>query len=165
MGTEYARTTPVIDSIFVTAGDTSSFVVEHIASSLSITTDLEINLRQKPGQELSFISFVDGSYETQVTIDASFLICDASYELTLESFNSLSSVQTTLKTDVVMIKIDLQPYLANKESLIDDSPFVIELPKGKDSTTLSYADYYSYVANDIFKLDSDGNYCSDTLVV
>ena len=120
MGTEYVRTTSVLDSIVVNAGDTQSFPVEHIVSSLSITTDLEINLRQQPGKELSFISFVESSDSTQVTIEASLLICDATYELTLESFNSLSTVQAALKTDEITIQIDSQPYLANIQSLIDD---------------------------------------------
>ena len=69
---------------------------------MTIGTTLAINLRQAASEELEFISFQEMTEATDVIIDGQ-LTGLGEYTLTLESFNTLSSVKSTLRTDKINI--------------------------------------------------------------
>ena len=71
-----------------------------------IGNDLLINLRQKSGQELSFVSFSSEAELTNVILDTTGVPA-GEYNLVLESFdmNSNGDVPATLKTDTIEIVV------------------------------------------------------------
>ena len=79
--------------------------VPHIYSKIEIATELAINLRQPVGSELSFVSFIEDTNETLVHIDTWGFAMGEQVQVTLESFNTLSTIQSTLKTDVITVTI------------------------------------------------------------
>ena len=60
--------------------------IPHITSSLTIGNTLQIDMRQRSGAELSFVSLSNGASSTDVTIDGNDLAL-GDYELILESFD------------------------------------------------------------------------------
>ena len=110
MGTRYLRNSPVSESITVTHQSSETFLVEHIYSEETIGNVLAINLRQKIGTELSFVTFVNGQDSTEVIIESTN-ISPGDYTLILESFdmNSRGTVAATLATNIVTITIEVVP--------------------------------------------------------
>ena len=63
----------------------------HIYAEEDIGNVLAINLRQKQGFELDFVSFVEQDSHTDVLIDASNLLGGQQFTLVLESFDTNSN--------------------------------------------------------------------------
>ena len=72
-----------------------------------IGNDLAINLRQKTGEELSFVSLVNGTISTYVILYTAG-VAPGEYSLVLESYdlNSNGAVPATLKTDTISIIVE-----------------------------------------------------------
>ena len=70
MGTRYIRDSPLPDTIYVTVGEQYSLVVENIYSEHTIGNILVPNLRQKAGNELTFVTIYQETSEAIVIIDA-----------------------------------------------------------------------------------------------
>ena len=60
---------------------------------------------QSEGQELSFVSLVPQTGQTEVVIDATDLRVGEQYELVLISYDQNSTVGSTLKTDTIQIMV------------------------------------------------------------
>ena len=104
-GTRYVRDgDPLPSSLEVAQGEVIRLSVPHIYSEFEIGTTLAINLRQASSQHLNFVSIMEYENSSEVVI----LPGDQSvgeYDLTLESFNTLSTVKSALKTDGIKITI------------------------------------------------------------
>ena len=57
-------------------------------------------MRQKSGQDLSFVSFAEKAVSTEVSID-SHGVAPGVYTIYIESFDANSNVKSTLKTDMI----------------------------------------------------------------
>ena len=68
MGTRYERADGLIDNIEIKQGDSLTLNVPNIYSAIIIGTQLDINLRQKAGNELDFVVFTELSDFTEVEI-------------------------------------------------------------------------------------------------
>ena len=78
--------------------------IPHITSALTIGNTLQINMRQRNGTELHFVSLSNTDSFTEVIIDGNDLT-NGNYELVLESYDEASGVYSTLKTDRITISI------------------------------------------------------------
>ena len=78
--------------------------IPHITSALTIGNNLQIDMRQRSGAELSFVSLSNGASSTRVTIDGNGRAL-GDYELILESFDQASGVFSTLKTNRIMLTV------------------------------------------------------------
>ena len=76
----------------------------HVYSEERIGNELAIDLRQKAGTELPFVTFTNKATATDVVIDATGVM-PGEYTLDLEAFDTNSSVKSTLKTDTVKIVV------------------------------------------------------------
>ena len=116
MGTQYVREVPLPETLEITLEGSTILKIPNIYSAIPIGNQLDINLRQSLGNELSFVTLTEHSGQTIVNIDAKDLQV-AEYKLILESFDQNSSVKSTLKTDEITIRI-IDP---NKNCSIDDA--------------------------------------------
>ena len=105
MGTEYVRNEAPPTDITLEQGSTTALNIPHIYSALPIGNTLQINMRQQSGAELSFVSLSNLASLTKVKIDGSNLTNLGDYELVLESFDEANTVQSTLKTDRILISV------------------------------------------------------------
>lgn len=103
MGTRYIRDKSIPTEVNVSAGDSFTLTVPHIYSEVEIGTELAINIRTSSSTETIIIENQVSS--TNVKIDASDLVEGDSFELTLDSYNTLSKVKSTLKKDVILVKV------------------------------------------------------------
>ena len=139
MGTRYIRSSTPTTNFTLVTGASDSFTIEAIRSELTIGNELSIYLRQKSGNELSWVSFEQGS-PTKVKVNA----CDiatGSYTLTLESYDNNSAVKTVLKTDTVAIKVTDPTYVRDSsiETSIDveiDSSKIVAIKAIRSVATL-----------------------------
>ena len=108
-----------------------SLTVPHIFDEFTSIRENTINLRQATQLELPFVTISEESGESLVQIDSG----DTSvgdYELRLESYDALSSIQSTLKTDIVLIsvkepQIEPQTLKAQSISAVEPSSWVLQL--------------------------------------
>ena len=107
MGTEYIRNEEIPTEIVLEQGSMTTIAVPHITSALTIGNILQINLRQKSGFELDFVSLSNTLGSTDVMIDGE-IPTPGTYELVLESFDEASSVQSALKTDRIQIEVSTE---------------------------------------------------------
>ena len=98
-GTRYARDQNIPSSVQITKGDSMVLTVPKIYSTESIGTQLLINLRSSQ----SFVTFTENEFSKDVYIDTTELEGGSEIDLILESFNSLSIAQSTLKSDTVTV--------------------------------------------------------------
>jgi hypothetical protein len=107
-----------MNPIVVLKGITESFVVENIASTITLPTTPTIYLRQNSAALLSFVTIVNGQSSADVTINTTGVTA-GSYTLTLESYDGSSgSSMATLKTDKVTIEVKFQKSLASFASVL-----------------------------------------------
>ena len=100
-GTRYIRDDPLKSTIEIPANSSSVLSVLHVHAEDVIGNHLDIDLRQKAGLELSFVTLKNGSSSTDVAINTTGLI-PGEFNLVLESFDS--AFQTlALKTDTIKI--------------------------------------------------------------
>lgn len=66
MGTQYVRDEPVPETlqIFRESQSTETINILHIYSTLTIGNTLQINMRQRSGSELDFVSLINHDYST-----------------------------------------------------------------------------------------------------
>ena len=111
-GTRYVRGDgdAVPSSLEVASGTSKTLSIAHIHSELTIGTTLDINLRfgGSAAEQLSFVSLSESASATSVVIDATELQEGDEYNLILQSFNTLSTAKSTLKTDTIKIVV-VQP--------------------------------------------------------
>lgn len=98
MGTKYSRTQVLDSYMIITKGEVVALDIDYIASEIVIATDIAINMRQSVNA-LSFVTLTEQATSTNVNIDTSLVATSSVNYLELESFNTLSSVQSTLKLD------------------------------------------------------------------
>ena len=106
-GTQFVRDNQVETIVELPAGEKHSLNVKHIKAEYPYANDLAINLRQRPGSELSFVSFENNavSASTNVIIDTTGLTT-GEHTMVLQSFDENSDgVESTLKTDTIQIII------------------------------------------------------------
>lgn len=132
-GTRFTRETDFQTSIEIEAGDLHSIQIEKVRAVYPLTHDLEIHLRQKQGDEHSFVTIEESSSFSKVLIDTEG-VSPGEYTLMLESFNALANndgaAPATLKTDTITVSIKERPALASLES--DPSP--VEIHSGTKSS-------------------------------
>ena len=105
-GIAYSRDEPLPTAIELFYGDFPfTFAVQNVYPSPSTGNALDVNLRQAEANQLSFVQVKELYGETMVTIDTSSLPDQANYDLQLESFDSLSNDQLTLKSDVIILTV------------------------------------------------------------
>ena len=78
--------------------------VPHIFDEFTGIQEYTINLRQVTSSELPFVSITEEDGQSIVHIDSED-ISVGDYELKLESYDALSAVQPTLKTDLIVISV------------------------------------------------------------
>ena len=61
-------------------------------------------MRQRSGAELTFVTLSNGASSTTITINGSNLAL-GDYELVLESYDEANTVQSTLKTNRIVISV------------------------------------------------------------
>ena len=99
-GNRYTRPTDPQSSITLDSC-LKSFSLDHVHEEIASGVQLAINLRQKTGSELKFVSITNSSTSATVTIDAKG-IPSIPYSLVLESVDKNSSLpDLTLKTDTI----------------------------------------------------------------
>ena len=99
MGASYVRDEPLPEVIEVFHGQHTSITVPHIFDELSNgRVPLIAHLRQASPSLLAFVSFTEDQNASVVHIDASGASL-GDHELVIESFDSRSSTQATLRTD------------------------------------------------------------------
>ena len=104
MGTQYARGHSIPSNISVGQAETQVIAVENITSKFTIGNVLDINLRQKAGTELLWVSIEQGNPTTLIkTVPAG--VAPGDYTLILQSFDNNGSVKSTLKEDLITITI------------------------------------------------------------
>ena len=102
-GTKYIRNTALETEIKIVADTVKNLEVPRIQSQFTIGNELNINLRQKPGSEVSWAQIIQTS-PTLVKIDTTGIKA-GNYTLTLESFDLNGSVYSTLRTDEIKIEV------------------------------------------------------------
>ena len=102
-GTRYIRDEPLKSSIKIQANSSSVLSVPHVYAEDVIGNQLAIDLRQKNGTELSFVTLKNGVSSTDVTINTTGLI-PGEYYVILESFDSTFK-NLALKTDTIKIVV------------------------------------------------------------
>ena len=103
--TVYDRDLDIVSAVTVTRGTSKIIQVSHIKSQLSIGNVLNINLRQKQGDQLEFVSLINTSEYAEVLIDATDLRVGFFVTAVLESIDLDSSERTVLKTDTISIMV------------------------------------------------------------
>ena len=102
-GTTYARPTTALTALSLGYGVKISYKIGHIAAEDAIGNIISIDLRQKSGSELDFVSFTNNSADTDVEIDGATL---GDHTLILESYDLNSKgVNSALKTDTITITV------------------------------------------------------------
>ena len=76
----------------------------HIHSESTIGNDLTVNMRQKAGSKLAFVTFAYKATSTDVNINTSG-VSPGVYTLELESYDTAGGVFSTLKTDTIIITV------------------------------------------------------------
>ena len=66
MGTQYVRDEPLPETLEIASEGLTTLTIPNIYSSMPIGNQLNINMRQASGVELSFISLIEESSQTQV---------------------------------------------------------------------------------------------------
>ena len=65
-------------------------------------------MRQKSGHDLSFVSFAEKSVSTEVSIDPQG-VAPGVYTIYIESFDASSNVKSSLKTDMIVVTLEVLP--------------------------------------------------------
>ena len=104
--------------------EVKSLPIENIFAKQNIGNWLDINVRQKAGLELSWVSITQGNPNTQVTLTPTNL-APGKYELVLESFDNNSSVKSVLKRDTIVLTIADQAVIQQVEK--EESKCLISL--------------------------------------
>ena len=103
MGTVYVRDKSVPTSISLEQAESEVIFVDNVYSKLTIGNVLDINLRQKAGSELPWVSLEQGSPSLIKIVPAG--VAPGDYTLILQSFDNNGSVKSTLKTDLITITV------------------------------------------------------------
>ena len=69
-GTRYIRKEPLPEIVDVQTSNPSVLIVPHVYAENFIADKLVINLRQKAGSELRFVTLINGATSNEVVIDA-----------------------------------------------------------------------------------------------
>ena len=104
MGTSFERNEPLPNHIELAQGESIEIPVPYIFDEHGISTEQIINLRQAASAEFSFVTIYEKAESSTVHIDSVGLEI-ADYELHLESFDTLSTLKTTLKTDIIIVSV------------------------------------------------------------
>ena len=103
--TDFVRDVSIQSSILVTAGKKAYFNVDHVYASITLPSSLSLDLRQKNGSKLTFVTLTNDASSTDVEIDATYLL-PIEYTLVLEAFESEGAFKgLSLKTDTVTILV------------------------------------------------------------
>lgn len=105
-GTEYIRDEPVPSAINLISGSTTTLSIKHIYSRYVIGNTLLIHMRLR--EQLDFVNIVNDTEQATIAIDGSGLEADQIYTLYLESYDSNSGVESTLRSDTVKLTITTQ---------------------------------------------------------
>ena len=123
--TEYERHSTVPDAIEVIKGGFPvTFAIEHIYP-VPDDSEFDAKLRQKSGEELSFVQLEEHSYETIVKIAAIDEALD-DYDLIIESYDAASVEKETLMTD--LIKVSVKTVTLQTIVLTPGTPWTWKLP-------------------------------------
>ena len=76
----------------------------HVYSESTIGNVLAVNMRQKVGSELSFVTFTNRATSTDVNFNTNG-VSPVVYTLELESYDTSGDVFSTLKTDKIIITV------------------------------------------------------------
>ena len=111
MGTRYVRDgEPTLPAeIYLLPGQSTVVALGHIYSEIEIGTKLAIDVRQAHSSS-QLVTTVNRDTSTDVKLETTGLQVGDKYEAVLESFNALSGVKSTLKTDrtMVIVKPEIQ---------------------------------------------------------
>jgi len=104
--TGFTRAT-IVPSVFeVDPADPQPLSIENIQPESP--ANLRIHLRQKPGTELQWVTFTQGS--PTIVHFADDALSNGDHTLTLESFDDLSSHKSTLRSETITVRVlDYQP--------------------------------------------------------
>ena len=105
-GTSYIRKEPIKSSFEIKTKSKSIINVPHVFEEDAIVNQLKVNLRQKAGYNLPFVTLINGADSTDVVINATN-VNPGRYILVLESFdlNNSTLPNLTLKTDTITITV------------------------------------------------------------
>ena len=100
-GTRFIRDKPLKSAIEIKINSSSLLSIPHVHAEHKIGNQIAIDIRQKAGSELSFITLKNGISSTDVAINTTGLT-PGEYNLVLESFDSAFEA-LALKTDSIKI--------------------------------------------------------------
>ena len=78
--------------------------IPHIYDEKTSIREQEINLRQSSSSQLPFVTIVEETGQSTIHIDAECVEI-GDYQLELESFDALGTIQPTLMTDFIQISV------------------------------------------------------------
>ena len=78
--------------------------IPHIYDENTTIREQEINLRQTTSSQLPFVTIVEETGQSTIHIDAEGVQI-GDYQLELESFDALGTIQPTLMTDIIQISV------------------------------------------------------------
>ena len=103
--TDFVHFIEVQSSISIVAGNQGYLIIDHIQSLINLPTVQKINMRQKSGSELPFVTLTNLDTSTDLSIDGTGVL-PGEYTLFLESFDESSAFPyLTLKEDTVTIVV------------------------------------------------------------
>ena len=105
----------------------------HIFDEFTEVQEYTINLRQGTSSELAFVSISEEFGQAVVEINSEGIPV-GDYELELESYDALSAIQPTLKTDTILISIK-QPKTLETQSIsaVEPTSWVLGLDLEQES--------------------------------
>ena len=105
----------------------------HIFDEFTEVQEYTINLRQGTSSELAFVSISEEFGQAVVEINSEGIPV-GDYELELESYDALSAIQPTLKTDTILISIK-QPKTLETQSIsaVEPTSWVLDLDLEQES--------------------------------
>lgn len=108
MGTKFDRENPIADRIEVSHKSQSSILVEKVRPVYQIGDRVEIRIRVVSSGEIK-TSVLDVDEETSQIVLDTWQAPPGEYEVTFESFNTLVSHTTALKTDTITVIVVPKP--------------------------------------------------------
>lgn len=129
MGTRYVRNGNGLETdtdIEIFTGESKRFTLNHIYSELEIGTSLMVEVKLSSSKDFVKIDNSKDGY-TEIRIETTRETPDGYFTLDFESFNAMSNVESTLKTDTMRL------HIIRRWEFDTDLPDLIVIA-GRDST-------------------------------
>ena len=104
MGTSFTRNEPLPDFIELFQKESMEIAVPHIFDEFTSIREQVVQLKQASSSELPFVAISEASGQSIIHVDPGCIAVGV-YELKLQSYDTLSRVRPTLKSDTIQISV------------------------------------------------------------